>query len=85
MLLKDLGTLAKEIPGDFVFDSDYTNAKPLNHIHGLGRAYVGETKLSGRERSNGLLQKVVGFRKSIIKDECPFFGRGKMMKMQRKF
>jgi|GEM_PF-2711427 len=35
-------TVAKEIPGDFVFDSDYTNAKSLNHINSLRRAYVGE-------------------------------------------
>jgi hypothetical protein len=35
-------TVAKKIPGDFVFDSDDTNAKPLNHINSLRRAYVGE-------------------------------------------
>ncbi len=32
-------TVAKKIRGDFVFDSDDTNAKPLNHINSLCRRY----------------------------------------------
>lgn len=38
--------VTKEIPGDFVFDSYYTNARPLNHINGLDRGYVGDLKLN---------------------------------------
>ena len=36
----------KEIPGDFVFDSYYTNAEPLNYVNSLNRAYVGDLKLN---------------------------------------
>ena len=36
----------KKIPGDFVFDSYFTNAKPLNHINSLDRAYVGDLKFN---------------------------------------
>ena len=38
--------VAKKIPGDFVFDSYYTNARPLNHINSLDRAYVGDLKFN---------------------------------------
>ena len=34
------------IPGDFAFDSYFTNAKNLNHIHGRGRGYVGDLKFN---------------------------------------
>jgi len=35
-----------EIPGDFTFDSWFTHAANLNHIHGRGRGYVGDLKLN---------------------------------------
>lgn len=35
-----------KIPGDFTFDSYFTNAKNLNHIHAKGRAYVGDLKFN---------------------------------------
>jgi len=38
--------VCKEIPGDFVFDSYYTNAEPLNYVNSLNRAYVGDLKLN---------------------------------------
>jgi hypothetical protein len=38
--------IAKKIPGDLVFDSYYTNARPLNHINSLDRAYVGDLKFN---------------------------------------
>lgn len=34
----------EQIPGDFAFDSWFTNARNLNHIHGHGRNYVGDLK-----------------------------------------
>lgn len=34
----------RAIPGDFTFDSYFTNAELLHHIHGHGRAYVGDQK-----------------------------------------
>jgi len=36
----------KEIPGDFTFDSYFTCAANLNHIHAYGRGYVGDLKFN---------------------------------------
>jgi hypothetical protein len=36
----------REIPGDFTFDSYFTNAQTLNHIHACHRAYVGDLKFN---------------------------------------
>ena len=36
----------KDIPGDFAFDSYFTCAANLNHIHGYERAYVGDLKFN---------------------------------------
>ena len=35
-----------EIPGDFTFDSYFTNAEILNHIHAYQRGYVGDLKFN---------------------------------------
>jgi DDE superfamily endonuclease len=35
-----------EIPGDFAFDSWFTHAANLNHIHGHDRGYVGDLKFN---------------------------------------
>jgi hypothetical protein len=35
---------AEAIPGDFTFDSYFTNAPIMNHIHGKGRTYIGDLK-----------------------------------------
>jgi hypothetical protein len=45
-LAKDLvdWVVERHIPGDFTFDSYFTNADLLHHIHGHGRAYVGDLK-----------------------------------------
>jgi len=37
-------TIDNEIPGDFTFDSWFTHAANLNHIHGHDRSYVGDFK-----------------------------------------
>jgi DDE superfamily endonuclease len=36
--------VTEQIPGDFTFDSYFTNAPITNHIHAKGRAYVGDLK-----------------------------------------
>jgi hypothetical protein len=36
----------RQIPGDFTFDSYFTNALNLNHIQAKGRAYVGDLKFN---------------------------------------
>ena len=36
----------REIPGDFTFDSYFTNAQTLNHIHTHKRTYVGDLKFN---------------------------------------
>ena len=36
----------KDIPGDFAFDSYFTCAANLNHIHGYSRGYVGDLKFN---------------------------------------
>jgi DDE superfamily endonuclease len=45
-LAKDLvdWVVERHIPGAFTFDSYFTNAELLPHIHGHGRAYVGDLK-----------------------------------------
>ena len=35
-----------DIPGDFAFDSYFTNAANLNHINGYGRCYAGDLKFN---------------------------------------
>lgn len=36
--------VAETIPGDFTFDSYFTNAPILNHIHSKARTYIGDLK-----------------------------------------
>ena len=49
----------REIPGDFVFDSYFTHADNLNHIHskqdkhGRPRAYVGDLKFNRKLQTKG--------------------------------
>jgi hypothetical protein len=51
-------TLARGIPGDFTFDSYFTSAKVLNHLHGQRRAYVGDLKLNRNVVYDGREQKL---------------------------
>jgi hypothetical protein len=49
--------VAENIPGDFTFDSYFTNAPIINHIHAKGRSYIGDLKanrvivVSGKQSS----------------------------------
>jgi hypothetical protein len=38
--------VAAEIPAEFTFDSYFTNAEILNHLHAAGRTYVGDLKMN---------------------------------------
>jgi hypothetical protein len=38
--------VARSIPGDFTFDSYFTSAENLNHIHAYDRTYVGDLKFN---------------------------------------
>jgi hypothetical protein len=38
--------IAQKIPGDFAFDSWFTHAANLNHIHARNRGYVGDLKFN---------------------------------------
>lgn len=51
-------TLARGIPGDFTFDSYFTSAKGLNHLHRQRRAYVGDLKLNRNVVYEGREQKL---------------------------
>ena len=51
--------IKREIPGDFTFDSWFTHADNLNHIHAAGRAYVGDLKTNRK----------IEFRDRVLKAE----------------
>jgi len=57
--------VTKGIPGDFVFDSYYTNAKPLNHINQLDRGYVGDLKFNRWIDFQGKRMHAIDVAKSI--------------------
>ena len=48
VLFKELvdWVVARDIPGDFAFDSYFTNAASLNHIQSTERGYVGDLKFN---------------------------------------
>ena len=49
--------VARKIPGDFAFDCYFTNAQILNHLHGHGRAYVGDLKCNRKVEFGGRVLK----------------------------
>jgi hypothetical protein len=48
----------RHIPGDFTFDSYFTNAEVLNHIQSKARSYVGDLKLNRKLIFQGQEQKL---------------------------
>ena len=50
--------LTRGIPGAFTFDSYFTSAKVLNHIHSKQAAYVGDLKLNRKVVYTGQEQKL---------------------------
>ncbi len=54
-----------EVPGDFAFDSWFTHKDNLNHIHGLGRNYVGDLKFNRKLLVAGRVIKAEVFASQI--------------------
>ena len=50
--------IGEDIPGDFAFDSYFTNAPVMNHIHRHQRTYVGDLKANRVIEVSGVKQKV---------------------------
>lgn len=50
--------IKRGIPGDFTFDSYFTNAEVLNHLASKGRSYVGDLKLNRKVVYGGIEQKL---------------------------
>jgi hypothetical protein len=55
----------RKIPGDFTFDSYFTNAQNLNHIHAKARAYVGDLKFNRKVVFKGQEVKALELAKQI--------------------
>jgi hypothetical protein len=55
VLLRELvdWVVQQQIPGDFTFDSWFTHAQNLNHIHGKRRGYVGDLKFNRKVQFMG--------------------------------
>jgi DDE superfamily endonuclease len=57
--------IARDVPGDFTFDSYFTSAKVLNHIQGAKRAYVGDLKLNRKVVYDGQEQSLQAVARQI--------------------
>lgn len=72
----------REIPGDFAFDSYFTNATVLNHIHaqqdhrGESRAYVGDLKTNRKIEVQGRTMRVDEFAATIPRESRKELRRG---------
>jgi len=72
----------REIPGDFTFDSYFSSAENLNHIHGKldqrgdPRAYVGDLKTNRKLEVHGKSIRVDEFAASIPREERRELRRG---------
>jgi hypothetical protein len=58
------------IPGDFTFDSYFTNAEVLNHIDGHGRIYVGDLKFNRTITVDGKDVKASEWAKTALGPLC---------------
>jgi hypothetical protein len=73
----------REIPGDFAFDSFFTNAKTLNHVHGKQdrfgrpRGYVGDLKFNRKIRWQGREMKAEEMAGEIDPESRTPFFRGR--------
>ena len=70
------------IPGDFTFDSYFTNAENLNYIHAKKdrfdrpRGYVGDLKFNRKIEFKGKIQKAEQFAQSISSEDKKELRRG---------
>ena len=62
--------VAQAIPGDFTFDSYFTNADILNHIDGHGRTYVGDLKFNRTITVDGHDHKAGEWAKTALGPLC---------------
>jgi len=73
----------REIPGDFTFDSYFTNAEILNHIHGKRdrfdrpRGYVGDLKFNRKVEWKGSVIRIDEVAAQIDPDLRKTFQRGR--------
>jgi len=73
----------REIPGDFTFDSYFTNAEILNHIHGQRdrfdrpRGYVGDLKFNRKVEWKGKVLRIDEVAAQIDPDLRKSFHRGR--------
>jgi len=73
----------REIPGDFTFDSYFTNAEILNHIHskrdrfGRPRGYVGDLKFNRKVEWKGAVIRVDELAAQIVPEDRKPIRRGK--------
>lgn len=73
---------AREIPGDFTFDSYFTNAENLNHIHskqdrhGRPRGYVGDLKTNRKVEWKGRVRRADELAASISSEDRREVRRG---------
>jgi DDE superfamily endonuclease len=73
----------REIPGDFTFDSYFTNAEILNHIHGKRdrfdrpRGYVGDLKFNRKVEWKGEVVRIDEVAAQIDPDVRKSFHRGR--------
>jgi hypothetical protein len=73
---------ARDIPGDFTFDSYFTNAENLNHMHGKQdrfgqpRAYVGDLKFNRKIWFRGKELKAEEFAATIARESRKELRRG---------
>lgn len=62
--------IAADIPGDFTFDSYFTHAAILNHIHGYERGYVGDLKANRKIQVDGQEQKASDWIANALLPAC---------------
>jgi hypothetical protein len=62
--------VSQDIPGDFTFDSYFTNADILNHINSYGRNYVGDLKFNRTITVDGKEWKAIDWVKSALGPLC---------------
>lgn len=62
--------VSQDIPGDFTFDSYFTNADILNHINSYGRNYVGDLKFNRTINVDGKDWKAIEWVKNALGPLC---------------
>ena len=71
VLLQELvdWVVKQDIPGDFAFDSYFTNAPNMNHINAYGRGYVGDLKFNRKIWVGGRELKAEEYARTIAPED----------------